>query len=280
MFQSDTNFIKFPHILSMLFIPTLHYDMLISVMCIYIYMYQLDTADSKRHPCSSTTRRSCENSSNRERRNRHRPIMANLLPVSAGGSVCRGQEKECRLTVVHDSGFDHWNFAIFDRNLGSWDSWFISIGTWGLATKIHVSHWIVGFWWHKIGLNEGLELWLWPKETLGNWVVLATLQFTGQLCLAFGVIFVGFLEMSLGIRVSPGWRMRIDPQVRKESQNPCQIFQLSLDSICFSILSSILPTVADQRSNVLAEQRLFSRSSHGCRWFGLFSRKTRNAESI
>jgi hypothetical protein len=71
------------------------------------------------------------------------------------------------------------------------------------------------------------------------------------------VIFVGFLEMSLGIRVSPGWRMRIDPQVRKESQNPCQIFQLSLDSICFSILSSILPTVADQRSNVLAEQRLF-----------------------
>lgn len=36
MFQSDTNFIKFPHILSMLFIPTLHYDMLISVMYIYI----------------------------------------------------------------------------------------------------------------------------------------------------------------------------------------------------------------------------------------------------
>ena len=87
MFQSDTNFIKFPHILSMLFIPTLHYDMLISVMYIYIYMYQLDTADSKRHPCSSTTRRSCENSSNRERRNRHRPWPVCCLSAQAAQCV-------------------------------------------------------------------------------------------------------------------------------------------------------------------------------------------------
>ena len=183
MFQSDTNFIKFPHILSMLFIPTLHYDMLISVMYIYIYT------------CISAWHRWFEATPLQH----HSSFMWEQLQTWKAARSVEDVEAKKRSAAVRRSWKTTQDLTIetlpSPKRLGiSWDSWFISIGTWSILQQRCTFHTFSG----RILMTQNWIEWrigtlALTKRNPGKLGCLSNLPIhrTTQR-LAFGVIFVAF----------------------------------------------------------------------------------------